>query len=75
LVINATIEGMIARVFVNLGYQNNYVSPTFLRKIRIPQKTKQNLYNLYIFDNQLMLANKGKIDKKTGSILVTVETY
>jgi hypothetical protein len=42
---------MTARVFINLGYQGNYVSPAFLKKIKIPQKTKQNLYSLYTFDN------------------------
>jgi hypothetical protein len=51
------------------------MSPAFLKKAKIPQKIKQNPYNFYIFDNQLMLANKGKIDKKTRPILVTVGTY
>jgi hypothetical protein len=51
------------------------MSPAFFRKIRIPQKIKQNLYNLYIFNNQPMLANKGKIDKKIRLILITVGTY
>jgi hypothetical protein len=51
------------------------MSPAFLKKIKIPQKIKQNLYNLYTFDNQPMLANKRKIDKKTRLISVTVGTY
>jgi hypothetical protein len=75
LVVNATIGGMTARVFIDLGCQGNYVSPAFLRKARIPQKTKQNLYGLYTFDNQPMLANKGRIDKETGPISVTVGTH
>jgi hypothetical protein len=51
------------------------MSPAFLRKARIPQKTKQNSYGLYTFDNQPILANKERIDKKTNPILVTVGTY
>jgi hypothetical protein len=66
---------MTARVFINLGCQGNYVSLTFLRKVKIPQKIKQNFYDLYIFDNQPMLTNKEKIDKETRLIPVTVETY
>jgi hypothetical protein len=48
------------------------VSLTFFRKAKIPQKIKQNPYDFYIFDNQPILANKEKIDKKTGSISVNV---
>jgi hypothetical protein len=48
------------------------MSPAFLRKAKIPQKIKQNPYNLYIFDNQPMLANKKKIDKETELIPVNV---
>jgi hypothetical protein len=70
--INATIKGMTAKVFINSGCQNNYISPAFLRKARIPQKTKQNPYGLYTFDNQLMLANKERIDKKTRLIPVNI---
>jgi hypothetical protein len=66
---------MSARIFINLGYQSNYISLTFLRKTKIPQKIKQNPYGLYTFDNQLMLANKRRIDKKTGLMLVNVGTY
>jgi hypothetical protein len=66
---------MIAKVFINLDYQSNYVSPAFFKKTKIPQKIKQNPYDLYIFDNQPMLTNKEKIDKKTGPILVTVKTH
>jgi hypothetical protein len=51
------------------------VLPIFLRKAKIPQKIKQNPYSFYIFDNQPMLANKGKIDKETGLIPVTVGIY
>jgi hypothetical protein len=51
------------------------VSPAFLRKVKIPQKIKQNFHGLYIFDNQPMLANKGRIDKEIGLIPVTVGTY
>jgi hypothetical protein len=51
------------------------VSPAFLRKAKLPQKTKQNLYGLYTFDNQPMLTNKGRIDKKTGPISVNIGTY
>jgi hypothetical protein len=51
------------------------VSPAFLKKAKIPQKTKQNLYSLYTFDNQPILINKEKIDKETESILVTVGTH
>jgi hypothetical protein len=51
------------------------VSPAFFRKAKIPQKKKQNLYNLYTFDNQPMLANKERIDKETGLISVTVGIY
>jgi hypothetical protein len=51
------------------------MSPTFFRKAKIPQKTKQNLYSLYTFDNQSILTNKGKIDKETGLIPVNVEIY
>jgi hypothetical protein len=73
--VNATIREMTARVFINSDCQGNYVSPTFFRKIRIPQKIKQNSYSLYIFDNQPMLANKRRIDKETGLIPVTVGIY
>jgi hypothetical protein len=66
---------MLARVFINLGCQGNYVSPAFLRKAKIPQKIKQNPYDLYTFDNQPILANKKRIDKKTGLIPVNVGTY
>jgi hypothetical protein len=66
---------MTARVFINSGCQSNYVSPAFFRKAKIPQKTKQNLYGLYIFDNQPILANKGRIDKKTELILITIGTH
>jgi hypothetical protein len=51
------------------------VSLIFFKKAKIPQKAKRNPYGLYIFDNQLMLANKGKIDKKTESVPVTVGIY
>jgi hypothetical protein len=51
------------------------MSPAFLKKAKIPQKTKQNPYSLYTFDNQPILANKEKIDKKTRPIPVTVGTY
>ena len=51
------------------------MSPAFLRKAKLPLKTKQNPYGFYIFDNQSILANKGKIDKETGLILVNVGTY
>jgi hypothetical protein len=73
--INATIGGITAKVFINLGCQSNYVSLAFLQKARIPQKTKQNFYGFYIFDNQPMLANKGKIDKEIGLIPVNVGTH
>jgi hypothetical protein len=66
---------MSARVFINSGCQSNYVSPAFLRKAKIPQKIKQNLYGLYTFDNQPMLANKRRIDKETKLIPVNVGTY
>jgi hypothetical protein len=66
---------MTAKVFINSGCQSNYMSPAFLKKTKIPQKIKQNSYGLYTFDNQPMLANKEKIDKKTGLIPVTIETY
>ena len=72
LMINATIEGMSVRVFINLGYQSNYVSSTFFRKIKLPLKIKQNLYSFYTFDNQSILVNKGKIDKETRSVSVNV---
>ena len=42
---------MAVKIFINLGYQDNYISPIFLRKAKIPQKTKQNPYGLYTFDN------------------------
>jgi hypothetical protein len=51
------------------------VSLAFLRKAKLPLKTKQNPYSLYTFDNQPMLANKGKIDKETGPISVNVGIY
>jgi hypothetical protein len=51
------------------------MSPAFFKKVKIPQKTKQNFYGLYTFDNQPILANKEKIDKKIRAILVTVGTY
>jgi hypothetical protein len=51
------------------------VAPAFLRKAKIPQKIKQNLYSLYTFDNQLILANKGKIDKEIRLISVNVGIY
>jgi hypothetical protein len=66
---------MTAKIFIDSDCQSNYVSPTFLRKTKIPQKTKQNPYGLYTFDNQPILTNKRKIDKKTGLIPVTVETH
>jgi len=66
---------MTAKVFINSGYQNNYVSLAFFRKAKIPQKIKQNLYGLYIFDNQPMLINKKRIDKKTGPISINVGTH
>jgi len=66
---------MTAKVFIDSGCQGNYVSPAFLRKAKIPQKKKQNPYGLYTFDNQPMLANKGRIDKETGPIPVTVGTH
>jgi hypothetical protein len=66
---------MIAKVFINLGYQGNYMSPTFLRKAKIPQKIKQNPYDLYTFDNQPILTNKERIDKETRPISVNVGTY
>ena len=75
MVINATIEGMSARIFIDLGCQDNYVSPAFLRKAKFPLKTKQNPYGLYTFDNQPMLANKRKIDKKIRPISVNVGTH
>jgi hypothetical protein len=51
------------------------MSLAFFRKAKIPQKIKQNLYSLYTFDNQPMLANKGKIDKKIKLISVNVGTH
>jgi hypothetical protein len=66
---------MAVRVFINSGCQSNYISPIFFRKAKIPQKTKQNPYGLYTFDNQLMLANKGRIDKETRPISVNVGTH
>jgi hypothetical protein len=66
---------MSAKVFINSDCQNNYVSPAFFRKAKIPQKIKQNPYNLYTFDNQPMLANKEKIDKETGPISVNIGIY
>jgi hypothetical protein len=51
------------------------VSPAFLKKVKIPQKIKQNPYNFYIFDNQSILANKKRIDKKIGLIPVTIGIY
>jgi hypothetical protein len=66
---------MIAKVFINLGCQNNYISLAFFRKARISQKIKQNPYNFYTFDNQSILANKKKIDKEIGPISVNVGTY
>jgi hypothetical protein len=51
------------------------MSPAFLRKAKLPLKIKQNPYGLYIFDNQLMLANKGRIDKETRPIPVNVGIY
>ena len=66
---------MSARVFIDSGCQNNYVSPAFLRKVKLPLKIKQNPYDLYTFDNQLMLANKRRIDKETKSIPVNVGTH
>ena len=65
----------MARVFINSGCQSNYVSLIFLRKAKISQKIKQNLYSLYIFDNQPILVNKKRIDKETGPISVNVGTY
>ena len=51
------------------------MSLTFFRKVKIPQKTKQNLYCFYTFDNQPILANKERIDKETGPIPVNVGIY
>jgi hypothetical protein len=51
------------------------MSPAFFRKTKIPQKIKQNPYDLYIFDNQPILTNKERIDKETGPILVNIGTY
>jgi hypothetical protein len=51
------------------------MSPAFLKKIKIPRKAKQNSYSLYTFDNQPILANKGKIDKETRPILINVGIY
>jgi hypothetical protein len=51
------------------------MSSAFFRKAKLPLKIKQNPYSLYIFDNQPMLANKGKIDKKTRPISVNVGTH
>jgi hypothetical protein len=51
------------------------VSPAFFRKVKIPQKIKQNPYSFYTFDNQLMLVNKERIDKETRLISVNVGTY
>jgi hypothetical protein len=36
---------------------------------------KKNLYGFYIFDNQPILANKGRIDKEIELILVHVGIY
>jgi hypothetical protein len=63
---------MSAKVFINSGCQNNYISPAFFRKAKLPLKTKQNPYSLYIFDNQPILTNKEKIDKETRPISVNV---
>jgi hypothetical protein len=51
------------------------MSPAFFRKAKFPLKIKQNSYNFYIFDNQPILANKGRIDKETKPILVNVGTH
>jgi hypothetical protein len=51
------------------------MSLAFLRKAKLPLKIKQNLYGLYIFDNQPILANKEKIDKEIKSISVNIGTY
>jgi hypothetical protein len=69
------IAGKLTKIFINSGYQNNYISPQFLRKAGIPQKRKEKPYSLYTFDNQPMLANNGKIDKETGPILISIGTY
>jgi hypothetical protein len=66
---------MPARVFINSGCQDNYVSLAFLRKAKLPLKIKQNPYGLYTFDNQSMLANKERIDKETGLISVNVRIH
>jgi hypothetical protein len=73
--VNVTIGGMTAKVFINLDYQGNYMSPAFFRKAKIPKRIKQNPYSLYIFDNQPILINKERIDKEIGLIPVTVGIY
>ena len=66
---------MSAKVFINSDCQDNYMSPAFLRKAKIPQKIKQNPYDLYTFDNQPILTNKERIDKETKPIPVNVGTH
>jgi hypothetical protein len=51
------------------------VSPKFLRKAGILTRNKEKPYNLYTFDNQLILANNGKIDKKIGPISISIGNY
>jgi hypothetical protein len=70
--VNATIGKMATRIFIDSDCQGNYISPTFFRKAKIPQKIKQNPYSLYTFDNQPMLANKEKIDKEIGPVPVNI---
>jgi hypothetical protein len=75
LVITAKIRGTRARILVNFGCLNNFVSPDFVKKAQFHTQAKKYQYTLYKINNQLMAENSGTIIKKTTPISVDIQGH
>jgi hypothetical protein len=75
LIITAKIRGTKARILIDSGYLNNFISPDFVEKAQLHTQTKEYQYTLYGIDNQLIAENGGTVAKKTTPIPVDIQGH
>jgi hypothetical protein len=75
LVITAKIRGAKTRILIDSGYLGNFVSPDFVKKVKLHTQAKGYQYTLYGINDQSVTENGGTITKKTIPISVNIQSH
>jgi hypothetical protein len=72
LIITAKIRGTRARILIDSGYLDNFISPDFVKKAQFHTQAKKYQYTFYRINDQPVAENGGTVAKKTIPISVDI---